>query len=189
MSSNSDEEEGQEALHSKERIPQVEDTPVVKKTVRKVDLGAAATYAQVQRDNNRTEEMTLKQQAQTTQSSTNELVDLFSSSESRPVASIPPYQSDGVFGSFESAEQKNGHSDFADFTAFSEAKPSSPNDDFANFQSSGKTNLSSQNGDVDLFHDFANASTSSQNLLLKPAINAMTFQGQAAGSSLLPMVS
>ena len=192
---NSDEEEGQDALETKERVPAKEESPVVKKTVRKVDLGAAATYAQVQRDSNKTEETTLKEQAQTTQSSANELVDLFSLPESRPVASIPPFQSDskndGVFGSFESAKQQNG-SDFADFSAFSEAKPASPKDDFADFQSSGKTQQVNQNGGTNVFPDFASASSSNQDLLSKPSMAAnntsVTFQAQP-GINLQPMVS
>jgi hypothetical protein len=194
LSYNSDEEEGQDALETKEHIPVKEESPVVKKTVRKVDLGAAATYAQVQRDNNKTEETTLREQAQTTQSSANELVDFFSSPESRPVASIPPFQSDpnsgGVFGSFESAKQQNG-SDFADFSAFSEAKPASPKDDFADFQSSGLTQQANQNGDANLFQDFASASSSNRDLLSKPSMTsntAMTFQAQP-GANLQAMVS
>ena len=193
LSCNSDEEEGQDALETKERVPVKEESPVVKKTVRKVDLGAAATYAQVQRDNNKVEETTLKEQAQITQSSANELVDLFSSTESRPVASIPPFQSDpnneAVFGSFESAKQ-NGN-DFADFSAFSEAKPASPKDDFADFQSSGLTQPVNQNGDTDLFQDFASASSSNQDLLSKPSMasnSSMAFQAQP-GVNLQPMVS
>ena len=195
-SSNSDEEEGQDALETKERVPAKEGSPVVKKTVRKVDLGAAATYAQVQRDNSKTDETTLQEHVQTTQSSANELVDLFSSSESRPVASIPPFQSDsnndgGVFGSFESAKQQQNGNDFADFSAFSEAKPASPKDDFADFQSSGKTQQSSQNGDADLFQDFASASSSNQDLLSKPTMASnvsMSFQAQP-GVNMQPMVS
>ncbi|CAB4004049.1 Hypothetical predicted protein [Paramuricea clavata] len=193
VSNRSDEEEGQDALETRERVPAKEESPVVKKTVRKVDLGAAATYAQVQRDNNKTDETTLKEHAQTTQSSANELVDLFSSSESRPVASIPPFQSDssndgGVFGSFESAKHQNGN-DFADFSAFSEAKPASPKDDFADFQSSGKTQQSSQNGDADLFEDFASASSSNRDVLSKPTMASnvsMSFQAQP-GVNMQPM--
>ena len=191
LSFNSDDEEGQDALETKERVAVKQESPVVKKTVRKVDLGAAATYAQVQRDNNKMEETTLKEQAQTTQGAGNELFDLFSSSETRPVASIPPFQSDGVFGSFESAKQQNGDN-FADFSAFSEAKPASPKDDFADFQSSGKTQQqSSQNGETDLFQDFSSAPTSNQDLLAKPSNNSNlseAFQAQP-GVNLQPMVS
>ena len=190
LSYNSDEEEGQDTLETKQRIPEKEESPVVKKTVRKVDLGAAATYAQVQKDNNKAEQTTLKECAQTTQTSSNELVDLFSSTESRPVASIPPFQSDSSndagFGSFESAKQQNGN-DFADFSAFTEAKPASPKDDFADFQSSSRTQ---QNGDADLFHDFASASTSNQDLLSKPSMASNTsvaFQGPA-GVTMQPVV-
>lgn len=191
----SDEEEGQDTLETRERVPVKEESPVVKKTVRKVDLGAAATYAQIQRDNNKINagETTSNEHVQASQSSSNELVDLFSSSESRPVASIPPFHSnsthtsDGVFGSFESANQKN-ENDFADFSAFSEAKPASPKDDFADFQSSGKTQL---NGDADLFQDFTSAPSSNQELLSTPSMagNAsMAYQAQS-GVSLQPMVS
>ncbi|XP_028391260.1 clathrin interactor 1-like isoform X2 [Dendronephthya gigantea] len=193
VSNKSDEEEGEDAFGKKERIPQKEESPVLKKAVRKVDLGAAATYAQVQRDQTRNSsgETTLREQAQPTQSSAgNELVDLFSSSESRPVASIPPFHSDpnrnsdgGVFGSFEGANHNNAN-DFADFSAFSEAKPASPNkDDFADFQSSAKAPQSAQNGDADLFQDFASASSSNQDLLSKPSMGAnvsMPFQTQQA---------
>lgn len=173
---------------------------MLKKAVRKVDLGAAATYAQVQRDQNKTVvgETTLREQAQTTQSSAgNELFDLFSSTESRPVASIPPFHSDpnqkndGIFGSFEGANHNNAN-DFADFSAFSEAKPASPNnDDFADFQSSAKAPQTAQNGDADLFQDFASASSSNQDLLSNPGMGcnvSMPFQTQQA-VNLQPVVS
>ncbi|XP_046850757.1 clathrin interactor 1-like [Xenia sp. Carnegie-2017] len=176
VSSKSDEEEGEDALKPKQPIPAKEESPIVKKTVRKVNLGAAANYGQTQKETPKVEEMTLKEQAQMSQNSaSNELVDLFSSSEIRPVASsIPPFQSapgqnaDGSFGTFESANKQNGN-DFADFTAFSEAKSTSVNDDFAEFKSSGHSQQSTKNSDnVDLFQDFTSASSSNQDLLSKP---------------------
>lgn len=172
----SDEEEGEDALKPKQPIPAKEESPIVKKTVRKVNLGAAANYGQTQKETPKVEEMTLKEQAQMSQNSaSNELVDLFSSSEIRPVASnISPFQSapgqnaDGSFGTFESANKQNGN-DFADFTAFSEAKSTSVNDDFAEFKSSGHSQQSTKNSDnVDLFQDFTSASSSNQDLLSKP---------------------
>ena len=179
-------------METKGRIEVKTDSPVVKKkTVRKVDLGAAAVYAQVQKDNNKdslfakNEQVTSKT-AQDTQSAPNELVDLFSPGENRPVASIPPFHSnsgggvDGSFGSFELApgSKQQSDSNFADFSSFSQAQPSSPNDDFTEFQSSAKTQQPlKQNGSSDLFNDMTSSSSSSnQELLSQPTMNTPMMQ-------------
>ena len=176
----SDEEEAEDVLEIKDKVEIKSESPEVKKkTIREDDLGASAVYAQVQKDTSKdlvvtNDEQPMRANAQVTHSSNNDLLDdLFSSPESRPVASIPPFQStggDNAFGNFESAP---GQSDggFADFASFSEAKPSSPKDDFADFQSSAPvTPPSKQNGE--LFSDFSSASSkSNQELLAQNIMN------------------
>lgn len=162
------------------------DTPVVsKKTVRKVDLGAAAVYAQIQKDTSKddlfanSDVVSTQETAQITQSAPNELGDFFPATENKPVASIPPFHSgyggnttDGTFGSFEAAPGSKQQNDdnFADFSSFSQVQSlPSPNDDFADFQSSGNIQQpSKQNGDANLFNDFT--SSSNQELLSQPVV-------------------